>query len=284
MAIRGEALPWVLARHVGFGMLRVFVGVGCFWCLAAAVPDARCATRCAECPIDVDRKEILESGGRAAKLSPRARLGSTCSAGQRVLAVRLLRKCPAQAATINRHRVIQAGRSLSMDRTVIYFCMVSLLAGCQGSTTPVDPFAAYGPTRIPPPATGSAQQGDPYYRGTPSATTSNAAGLPTTAQALPPTVRFTSNTPPPGTPQVADSRSAAVPGYGGPPNTTATVPTTSTAVAPSDGGAPPTSGRRLDWRSPMTGATAYPPNMSPAPQAPQPTFPTAPPPSTQNRY
>lgn len=170
-----------------------------------------------------------------------------------------------------------------MDRKVIFFCMVSLLAGCQGSTTPIDPFAAYGPTRIPPPSTGSTKN-DPYYRGTTSATTSNAPGVPMTAQALPPTVRFTSNTPSPGAVQVADSRSSAAASNGGLPTATATVPVNPSTMPPSNVGVPPTSGRRLDWRSPVTGATAYPPNMSPAPQAPQPAFPTAPPPTTQNRY
>ncbi len=45
-------------------------------------------------------------------------------------------------------------------------CGWSLLIalGCQGSTPVADPFGAYGPSRIPPPPTGSAGRSDPYYR------------------------------------------------------------------------------------------------------------------------
>lgn len=39
-----------------------------------------------------------------------------------------------------------------------------LALGCQGSTPVVDPFGTYGPSRIPPPPTGTAGRSDPYYR------------------------------------------------------------------------------------------------------------------------
>ena len=73
-----------------------------------------------------------------------------------------------------------------MGRTAILLLILGLWTGCKGGTTPVDPFATYGPVRVPPPATGSARRADSYYQGTLSA--SNTTGNSTqqlAAQGLP---------------------------------------------------------------------------------------------------
>lgn len=50
-----------------------------------------------------------------------------------------------------------------MRRWIVYTGLL-MMAGCQGATPAIDPLGTYGPTRIPPPPTGSAGRTDPYYR------------------------------------------------------------------------------------------------------------------------
>jgi hypothetical protein len=69
-----------------------------------------------------------------------------------------------------------------------------LVLGCQGSQPMMDPFGTSGPTRIPPPPTGSAGRPDPYYRRSlaeaPTDESPRVGALP-----LPATRRFTSDQP-----------------------------------------------------------------------------------------
>lgn len=50
-----------------------------------------------------------------------------------------------------------------MRRWIVWSGLL-LMTGCQGTTPVIDPLGTYGPTRIPPPPTGSAGRTDPYYR------------------------------------------------------------------------------------------------------------------------
>ncbi|MFI4876599.1 MAG: hypothetical protein ACIALR_14715 [Blastopirellula sp. JB062] len=98
-----------------------------------------------------------------------------------------------------------------MDRIIqsLAFAAFATLLGCQGNNSQLNPFAAYGPQRVPPPATGSYSQPGttaPYYQpqtggatlGTPSSGTyappggtlapPPAAGAPAAAPALPNTM------------------------------------------------------------------------------------------------
>ncbi len=72
-----------------------------------------------------------------------------------------------------------------MDRMAIPLMLfVGLLAGCHGSTTPTDPFAAYGPTKVPPPGTGSARRTDPYYSRSLASTSTGGVAAPPGVVAL----------------------------------------------------------------------------------------------------
>ncbi|MFV2067779.1 MAG: hypothetical protein ACC645_12465 [Pirellulales bacterium] len=51
-----------------------------------------------------------------------------------------------------------------MTRYVVPLVMLAFLAGCQGKIPPVNLLAPYGPTRIPPPPTGSYGRPDAYYQ------------------------------------------------------------------------------------------------------------------------
>lgn len=148
-----------------------------------------------------------------------------------------------------------------MVRMAVLLVLGSLLAGCQGSTVPIDPFATYGPTRVPPPSTGSARQNDPYYRGTLSASNTVAPGLS-------PYSRFTSADEQNASVQMADRRSSAQ-------STASSTSSTATAssVSSAGGGSSTTAGRRLDWRTPAAGSAGYVPPSVPG-QSPRPAFPT----------
>jgi hypothetical protein len=145
-----------------------------------------------------------------------------------------------------------------MDRMAILLLILGLLAGCRGQTPTIDPFATYGPSRIAPPSTGSARRTDPYYRGSLSSSTaggSSTQGI--AAQGLPTLSRFTSEDPGSGAVEVADQRAAD--------------------TSPSTGNGPSGPSRRLDWRSPTTGAQSYAPSADA--QSPRPRFPSTPTPS-----
>ena len=148
-----------------------------------------------------------------------------------------------------------------MVRMAVLLGLGSLLAGCQGSTVPIDPFATYGPTRVPPPSTGSARQNDPYYRGTMSASNTVAPGLS-------PYARFTSADEQNTSVQMADRRGAAQ-ATASSTSSTGTV----SSVSGADVGTSTTAGRRLDWRSPVAGAAGYVPPAVPG-QSPRPVFPS----------
>ncbi len=125
-----------------------------------------------------------------------------------------------------------------MGRLMFSFAVLMMFAGCRGQTTAFDPFATYGPTRIPPPPTGTARRPDPYYRGTLS---SNPAE-PTYATELasrPAQRRFTSQDERAARTDVADRRSAD-------------------------------SRSNLDWRSPIGGR--HDSRSSPGLSAPRPRF------------
>jgi hypothetical protein len=146
-----------------------------------------------------------------------------------------------------------------MVRVAVLLILGSVLVGCQGSTAPIDPFATYGPTRIPPPATGSARQNDPYYRGTASASGA-------VAPDVSPYARFTSADEQNAAVQVADRRAAAQ-----------APAATASSVSSVGDGTSTTAGRRLDWRSPVAGSAGYAPPVSAPTQSPRPVFPTTPP-------
>ena len=130
------------------------------------------------------------------------------------------------------------GRSLPMDRMAILWLILVVLTGCQGPTTPIDPFATYGPSRIPPPATGSARRGDPYYRGSLASSAPSAASTSgIAAQGVPVMSRFTSEDPGSGAVEMADRRAAD--------------------TSPVTGNGPSSSTRRLDWRSPTSDSQSY---------------------------
>lgn len=116
-----------------------------------------------------------------------------------------------------------------------------LAMGCRGSTPAVDPFGWSGPSRIPPPPTGTAGRTDPYYQrpmamapGTPSAQVSS---LPN-----PPMATYSSDKP-----GVSSNSSGAAP--------------------PLNGGA------QLDWRAPGQDPYATPAGYQARPQFSSPATP-----------
>jgi hypothetical protein len=139
-------------------------------------------------------------------------------------------------------------------RRIIVLCFALLtLAGCQGSTSMVNPFAPYGPSQIPPPPTGTAGRPDPYYR-----RAAVDAGTNQTSQSvtLPPLRTFTSADAAAPT-AVADRRAGLDAGANlGPAN-----------AAPTDS---------LDWRSP-TSVPSSPAgsSFSPTVSTPRPRFPSS---------
>lgn len=126
-----------------------------------------------------------------------------------------------------------------MDRMAIpWLLLMGLLAGCHGSTATVDPFAPYAPTKVAPPATGSARRTDPYYArslATKPPGTVTSPGV--VAPPLSPITRFTSDDARNRGVQMADSRAAAGP------------------AAPATAGA----GTSLNWQSPGDPAAAFAP-------------------------
>jgi hypothetical protein len=125
-------------------------------------------------------------------------------------------------------------RSRPMTRPgLLLLATVVLLAGCRAPTPQFDPFSAYGPRRVPPPATGSIQLGDPYFQ---------------SGTLAPPAV----NVPPPGGPGSAppvDAGQSLAPI--GPPGNSSAPPT-----VPSRDGS--------QWQPARTAATAEAPGRRPA--------------------